>query len=100
MMRPIKTVSSDSPVFDGNEAVVWIVNMTSHSADARLKNIAPGVLYTFVFVQNAAGGNTFAWPKGAINPPPINTRPNGTTTANFIGKGGGQIASNASATWF
>lgn len=94
MNRPIKTVSSEAPIFDGNEAVCWLVSMTGNVENPRFKNIAPGVLYTFVFRQDASGGNRFVWPTSCINPPTVNIAPNITTTVNFIGMGGGQMASN------
>jgi hypothetical protein len=99
MNRPLKNVSSSVPIFDASEAVCWVVEMANSVADAKIKNAAPGVLYTFVFIQNEVGGHTFTWPGNCLNPPPINTAPNGKTAANFIGAGGGTIASNTAATW-
>lgn len=99
MSRPTKTLGSDFPIFDGNEALNWVVLMTSSVADARVKNIAPGARYTFVFIQNAVGGHTFQWPSNCLNPPPINIDPNGKTAALFIGTSEGNIAGNSPAIW-
>lgn len=101
MNRPIKTIGSASPVFDGNEALCWVVNMTNNVGDARVKHIMPGVLYTFVFRQDAAGGNTFQWPGNCIDAPPICLKPNSITTVNFIGtqNAGNLICNAAPATW-
>ena len=95
MMRPWASVGSDSPVFDGFEAVCWFVSMNSDCEDARVKHITPGVLYTFVFTQDAAGSNFFEWPSSFINPPMVSTAPNAVTTANFIGTIEGNLISNA-----
>lgn len=94
MSRPYKVVGSNAPVFDGNEACCWFVKMTSNCNNAILKNVTPGTLYSFVFTQDAVGGNTFVWPNNCINPPEINTAPNAIFTANFVGMVGGKINSD------
>jgi hypothetical protein len=94
MNRPFASVGSESPVFDGFLAVCWFVSMTSNCADARVKHITPGVLYTFVFTQDAAGKNVFDWPSSFINPPMVSLTPNAVTTANFIGTIEGNLISN------
>jgi hypothetical protein len=100
MNRPIKTLSSDSPVFDGYEAVVWVVNMSSRVDDAQVRNITPGVLYTIIIQQDGEGGRVFNWPSNCTNAPTVNLAPNGTTVANFIGMQDAlSIFPNAPATW-
>jgi hypothetical protein len=99
MSRPTKVLGSNFPIFDGTEAVCWIVEMTSSVSDALVRYVAPGVLYTIVIIQDGVGGHTFRWPSNCINPPQINTQPDGKTVVNFIGAGDGIIAASAPAAW-
>jgi hypothetical protein len=85
MIRPFKTLSSDSPIFDGWEAYGWLVNMSSRVDDAQVRNIIPGVLYVIVIQQDGEGGKSFTWPSNCINAPTVNLAPNGITAACFIG---------------
>lgn len=92
MSRPFERVGSTSPVFDGNLAVCWFINMTNSIEKPRFKNITPGVLYTFVFYQDAVGGHTMTWPEYINNPPMVNPRANAVTTVNLIGMSGEEIS--------
>jgi hypothetical protein len=100
MNRPIQTFDSRSPIaFDGNIAVVFIVYMLgSVQQTARVRNIAPGVLYTFIFIQDAEGGFTFDWPPQCTNGTAIDPAPNSTTVQNFIGYTGGLLKANIPGT--
>ena len=90
MSRPFETLNSGSlMVFDGLEAVCWLINMQSSVTSPRITNIAPGQLYTFIFAQNATGGHTMNWPANCQNAAPIDPAPNSTTVQNFVGSTGG-----------
>lgn len=98
MSRPYQIFdSSNLIVFDGNLAVCFIVNMTSDVDSARVKNIAPGCLYTFIFHQNGQG-NRFDWPGQCLNASPIDMTPGATTVQNFIGVTGGNLQANLPGT--
>jgi hypothetical protein len=100
MIRPVKTFDSRSSiVFDGNEALCFIVIMNSNSSGARVKNIIPGVLYTFIFQQDATGEWTFEWPAQCTNGAAINPAPNSTTVQNMIGYTGGLLKGNIPGAW-
>ena len=100
MTRPYELFDSQSPmVFDGNRAVCFIVGLHSDVKTARVKNIAPGALYTFIFHQDAAGQNTFAWPSQCLNAPLVDPAPNSTTIQNFIGTTGGMLMADLPGTW-
>jgi len=100
MNRPVKNLDSSFPiVFDGLEAVVWVVFLHNPVRQVSVKNITPGVLYSIVVQQDEKGGYNFVWPSDAINAPPINTTPYGCTSANFIGTAAGALTSNTAATW-
>jgi hypothetical protein len=92
--------SEDAMLLDGLAAVVWQIEMIrSVSTPPRVKNIIPGVLYTFIFRQNQAGNNTFAWPLTCLNASPISLRPHSSTVQNFIGTLDGKLISNIPATY-
>jgi hypothetical protein len=101
MIRPVQTFDSRTPiVFDGNAAVVFIVYMLgSVEKPPRVRNITPGVLYTFVFVQDAEGGFTFAWPAQCTNGAAIDPAPNSITVQSMIGYTGGLLKGNIPGAW-
>lgn len=95
MDRPFLNLDSSGPLlFDGLKAVCWFVHMGSDITAPRVTNIAPGELYTFVFVQDAIGGRIINWPANCINAAPIDPAPNATTIQNFIGNTGGTMFAN------
>jgi hypothetical protein len=90
---------SNSPlVFDGNEAQTFMVRLTSSVGSARVRNVNPGALYTFVITQDQAGGHSFTWPAQCRNAVRVNPEPNTTTTQNFVGRPGGIMDANAAGT--
>ena len=100
MSRPFELFDSESPiVFDGNKALCFIVSLHSSVTGARVKNIAPGARYTFIFHQDAAGQNTFAWPSQCVNGMLVDPAPNSTTVQNFIGTTGGNLLADIPGTW-
>jgi hypothetical protein len=55
----------------------------------------PGLLYTFIVVQDGTGGRTFAWPDIALNPvTPVNPVANGKTVWTAICDEDGTLMSN------
>lgn len=59
--------------------------MHSNVAQANVRNVIPGMLYVFIFVQDGAGGRVFNWPFNCLNAPRINSNPNSITVQCFIG---------------
>lgn len=99
MSRPIQTLDSSDPViFDGNVAVCFIVLMNSYVNNAKVRNIAPGVLYTMIFQQDADGNHEFVWPGSCLNAAAIDTKPGAFTVQNFIGNTGGSLQANLPGT--
>jgi len=89
MKRQYMLYSSAAPmVFDGTVAVCFIVQMHNNVSSAKVKNIAPGVTYTFIFHQDAHGGHAFLWPSTCRNPTDVGRAPGQTSVHNFIGNGG------------
>lgn len=98
-MRQIARFDSTIPlVFDCSKAQFFIVLLRSSVTHARVKNITPGVLYTFEFIQQ--GGNSFAWPSACRNATTVDPTPNSTTVQNFIGNTNGYMDANVAGTWF
>lgn len=100
MSRPFKIYDSVSPpLFDGNDALCFIVQLRSSVTNARVRNIAPGALYTFIIHQDATGGHSFVWPSECIDAAEVDMRKNTTTVQNFIGDTGGLLKADLAGTW-
>jgi hypothetical protein len=95
MSRPFQTLDSAGTLtFDGLQAVCWFVHMKSDVTQARVINISPGQLYTFVFQQDNAGRHRMVWPVNCQNAAPIDLAPNSTTVQNFIGNNNATMIAN------
>jgi hypothetical protein len=95
MTRPTQNITSGGAIlFDGLKAVCWYIAMNSDITASRVTNIAPGQLYSFVFIQNAAGNHRMTWPLNCINAAAINPKPNSTTVQHFVGLTGGTLYAN------
>jgi hypothetical protein len=82
--------SSASPIiFDGTVAACFIVHLRNNVSTAKVRNIAPGVLYTFIFHQDAKGGHAFFWPSNCRNAADVGRGPGQISVHNFIGNDGG-----------
>lgn len=100
MNRPFLNIESSGAIlFDGLAAVCWFVNLRSDVANARVRNISPGQLYTFVITQDATGGHRFAWPSSCVNATTIDPKPNAITVQNFIGLPSDFMTANIAGTW-
>jgi hypothetical protein len=99
MNRPFLTFdSSEAVLFDGLAAVCWFINMRSDLTNARVRNMSPGQLYTFVFIQDATGGHRMTWPSSCVNAAPIDPAPNATSVQSLIGDMNGFLYANVAAT--
>jgi hypothetical protein len=78
-------------VFDGTLAECFIVHLRNNVSTAKVKNVAPGVTYTFIFHQDATGGHVFSWPSACRNPSAVGREPGQTSVHNFIGNVGGYM---------
>lgn len=95
MNRPFQNIDSGGAVlFDGLVAVCWFIHMRTSITGARVANISPGQLYTFVFTQDASGGHTMTWPANCRNANQINLEPDSITVQNFIGNTSGILVAN------
>ena len=98
MKRQYMLYSSASPiVFDGTLAVCFIISLRNN-ATAKVRNIVPGVLYTFIFHQDAHGGHAFFWPEQCRNSADVGREPNETSVHNYVGNEDGGLDANTFST--
>lgn len=100
MTRFIAIFDSASPlVFDGTRAQCFVVVLHNTVMQARLKNIIPGLLYTFVLQQDSIGNHRFVWPQTCKQAMPVDPKPDAVTVQNFVGNSDGSLYANAAGTW-
>jgi hypothetical protein len=99
--RPYMVIDTAGAVhFDGLQAVAWKVLMKRTVSSVRITGIAPGQLYTFMFVQDTPGGHRFDWPTPQVEGGSrIDTDPNATSIQNFIGYTGGRLLAFIPGAW-
>jgi hypothetical protein len=98
-MRNVLQIDAvDNMVFDGLQAVCWIIALNIDLTAARVRNISPGQLYTFI-IRQGNQGNTFVWPSACVNAIPVDRNPHSTTIQNFIGDTGGILRAHLPGTW-
>jgi hypothetical protein len=67
MVAGLATVAySAAPTFNAAAATGFDLTLTGNVTSSTLTNIIPGKVITFVIVQDATGGRTFAWPTNVI----------------------------------
>jgi hypothetical protein len=92
MSRPYTIFNSRTPlVFDGNQAVCFILTLVNDVPGGRTKNIASGVLYTWIIRQDEHGGYSYKWPVTCLNAVDVDQTPGSVTVQNFIGITGGRL---------
>ena len=84
IINQLLIVPDDSPEFDGADYTAWKMDLTQDVLTATLNNLVPGNLYTFILVQDAAGGHLFQWPMYLHNGCYVDPRPNVTTVQTFV----------------
>ena len=98
MSRPFYNVDPQTPIFDGNLGVCFSITLTANMHRAVIKNIAPGVLYTFIIQQDDRGGHSFDWPVGCNNASAVSLEPKAMTVQNFVGTADGTLSANLPGT--
>jgi hypothetical protein len=101
MQRPFQIIDTTGTVhFDGLQAVTWKVLMRRTISTMRITNIAPGQLYSFIFVQDGIGGHQFVWPTPQVTGGMlIDIIPNATSIQNFVGGTGSTLDAIAPGAW-
>lgn len=70
--------------FDGSSATTFNVTLSQTVTSSSFTGGQSGVVYTFVWTQNATGGYGCLYPSGTIGASPCFLKPNGRTTQTFM----------------
>jgi len=81
--------------YDGN---VFRIVLNASIVDVRMRNVSPGLLYTFIIRQTATS-HTFQWPATVRGGMTICRRPHSTSVQTFIGRPGGDLLAIMPGTW-
>lgn len=74
---------SATPVFSALSVSGFKIILTGNVSSSTFVNGIAGGYYTFVIVQDASGGRTFAWPPNVKNPQTIDPTPNAINVQTF-----------------
>lgn len=88
--------SRSAMTLDCLETQCFTIMLRSNVNQMRVKNICPGVTYTFIIHQT--GEYKFTWPSVCINGPDIRPIANSVTVANFIGLNDGTMQADSPGT--
>jgi len=81
--------------YDGN---VFRIVLSVSVNDVRMRNVSPGLLYTFI-IRQTGSPNTFQWPATVRGGMMICRRPHSTSVQTFIGRTGGDLLAITAGTW-
>lgn len=87
------------PAFDAETALSFQTTLTQDETIV-VNNAQPGNLYTFIIIQDAAGGHQVTWPANFYNATTANLDPNGITIQTFVVLDTNTWYPIAPATWF
>jgi hypothetical protein len=77
--------------FPGDVYVSFKTTLSGNVTTPTVSGMIPGNLYTFIIVQDATGGHTFAWPAEIHNAVMIAYKPNATTIQTFVCDENGEL---------
>lgn len=88
-----------SYVYDG---LSWLSfkAVLNQNATIDISDPQPGNLYTFIIVQDGAGGHAVTWSAQIINAAMVNPAANGTTIQTFVCDETGNLYAISAATWW
>jgi hypothetical protein len=94
-----------APEYDGGSLTTFQLLLTTDVTGPYLANIIPGNLYTFITIQDAAGGHKFLYPSGpapfgCVNWTDVDPTPNSVTTQTFVANDQGLLLPIAAGTWY
>jgi len=82
-IAPQTVAFSATPTFDLSQASWFKMTLTGNVTTPAFTNPQSGSLLLLSLTQNAAGGNTFAWPAAFLHPPTIASAANAVTELVF-----------------
>jgi hypothetical protein len=80
-----------SLTFDCSQANGFQVTLGGNVTSMVVENAAPGQIVTFVLIQDATGGHTFAWPASMTGTAAIDPTANITNVQQFIARNDGTL---------
>lgn len=89
---------ADDMVFDGSVYSGFQTTLPGNVTQPVFQNMIDGNLYTFIIVQDAVGGHTFAWAANVHNAVMVNPLANAATVQTFVARQG-NLYSIAPGTW-
>ena len=79
----------DTPlVFDGNAGTTFELWLSASVTATSLKNLSPGILYTFIIRQVGTGKHRFTWPANCYGGMTIDPKAGSVSTQTFVCKPG------------
>ena len=72
------------PVFDGSLGREFEFTLMGAVTSATVRNLTPGVRYTFAIAQNSVGGQTFPWPANVLGATAVHGAPSARTVRVFL----------------
>lgn len=70
--------------FPGDVYTAYRTILTGDVTSSTAPGTVQGNLYTYIIIQDGAGGHIFTWPSNFINASPINSDPNSVTVQTFV----------------
>ena len=70
--------------FPGDQYTAFQITLQGDVTSSTLTNMVPGNLYTFIIIQDGAGGHRFTWPANVHNGAAADPEASSTTTQTFV----------------
>jgi hypothetical protein len=87
-------------VFDGSIYTSFQTTLPGTATEPVFQDMVPGNLYTFIIIQDAAGGHDFVWAANVHNAMPVNPVPNGRLIQTFVAESDGSLWAIAAGTYW
>lgn len=91
--------AADDMVFPGDAFTTFKTTLSGDVTQPSIEGMVAGNLYTFIIVQDGAGGYEFLWPADVHNAMMIDPDPNSTTIQTFVADENGDLWAIGPGTW-
>jgi hypothetical protein len=99
MRRTVNIDAAQTVIIDALQGETFIIWMDAPIGQLGVKNVSPGQLYLFRFMQDSFGGHTVGWGGGILNMIQPDPMPNSTSVQSCIGMTGGVLQANLPGSW-
>jgi hypothetical protein len=102
IINQLQTVApSFDMVFDGDIGYTAFQTTLPGPVSAPVfQNMVPGNLYTFIIIQDAAGGHEFVWAANVFNAMGIDSQPKSQSVQTFVADGNGNLIAIGGGTYY